>query len=62
MLVSFFSGQVLKVSLHPKEQRMHYPMETLLGGLPNMGVRNQIFAIPSYANVIFFNQAIVFSI
>ena len=37
----FFSGQVLKGSLHPKEQPMRYLMETLLGGLPSMEVRNQ---------------------
>lgn len=37
----FFTGQVLKGSLHPKEQPMHYQMETLLGGLPSMEVRDQ---------------------
>jgi len=43
MLVTcfFFTGQVLKGSLHLKEQPMRYQMETLLGGRPSMEVRDQ---------------------
>ena len=40
MFVMLFLGQVLKGSLHPKEQHMRYPMETSLGRLPSMEVRD----------------------
>ena len=38
LILLLVSGQVLKDSLHPKEQHMPCPMETLLGRLPNMEV------------------------